>query len=133
MFFPELDNLLNSVANRSLGNFAKDFISQNPAVNTKERENSITIELAAPGLAKSDFQIALEKNVLKISVKKEQLETSEDVKALRKEFSYFNFERTFNLTDTIDTENISATYDLGILKVTLNKKPEASPKTIAII
>lgn len=133
MFFPELDNLLNSVANRTLGNYGKDFISQHPAVNIKERENSITIELAAPGLAKTDFQIALEKNILKISVQKEHTETNEEVKALRKEFSYFKFERTFNLPDTIDTENISATYDLGILKVTLNKKPEAAPKSIAII
>jgi len=52
----------------------------------------------------------------------------------RKEFEYHTFQRSFNLnTDIVDHEQIKATYEAGILSVTLPKKEEAKPKPVRTI
>jgi HSP20 family protein len=130
-FFTELDNLLNSVANQTLGQVAKEFTSVHPAVNIKESEKDFSIQLAVPGLNKEDFSIVVEKNTLKVSAKKE-VAVKEGEKIWRKEFSFQQFERQFNLPDTVSVEKIGATYEQGILTISLEKKPEVAPKNISI-
>ncbi len=93
-----------------------------PAVNIKTNENEFEIEVAAPGLNKEDFNIEVEENVLKLSVKKSTENAEEKENYTRKEFSYFNFQRNFALPkNVIDTENVQANYADGILKLTLPK------------
>jgi HSP20 family protein len=131
-FFTELDNLLSSVANQTLGQVAKEFTSAaTPAVNIKESTSEFLIQLAAPGLNKEDFSIMVEKNTLKVSAKKE-VAVKEGEKIWRKEFSFQQFERQFNLPDTVSVEKIGATYEQGILTISLEKKPEVAPKNISI-
>jgi HSP20 family protein len=48
------------------------------------------------------------------------------------ERQYGSFTRTFTLPQTVDTENVSATYDKGVLNITLPKKAEAKPKQIKV-
>lgn len=99
-----------------------------PAVNVKETDTAFMLEVAVPGMKKDDFNIELDGNTLTISSesKIEKEETSEDEKYTRKEFSYSSFRRAFTLPeDELDTENISAGYEDGILKVTLPKLEEA--------
>ena len=40
--------------------------------------------------------------------------------------------RAFTLPSTVDTENVKASYNAGILKLELNKKAEAQPKQIKV-
>lgn len=96
-----------------------------PAVNISESENHFSIELAAPGLKKEDFKIAIDKDVLTISSEKKTETSGENIKTNRKEFSYTSFSRSFNLPDLIDHVNIEASYKDGILKVDIAKKEEA--------
>ncbi|MFI2742260.1 Hsp20/alpha crystallin family protein [Zhouia sp. PK063] len=101
-----------------------------PSVNIKESEDHFQIELAAPGLKKDDFNIAIDENVLTISSSKENKnEIKEDEgKYTRREFSYSEFKRAFNLPETIDEGKINASYENGVLVLTLPKKEEALPK-----
>ncbi len=105
-----------------------------PVVNILETPAGFRIDVAAPGLTKADFQIKVEKNVLTLSAQKEVAPAAEGVTYHRREFAYGTFERNFRLPDTIDTENIAATFANGILTVNLVKKAEAQPvvKTISI-
>jgi HSP20 family protein len=50
----------------------------------------------------------------------------------RVERQYGSFTRNFTLPTTVDSENVSATYDKGVLKITLPKKAEAKPKQIKV-
>ncbi len=102
-----------------------------PAVNIKETKENFQVELAAPGMKKDDFNVVLEKNLLKISSKKE--EKNEDGKFTRKEFSYQSFLRTFTLPNTVDSESIEASYQDGILKLMIPKKEEAKEKPVRTI
>ncbi len=99
--------------------------SKVPAANVKENDNEYTIDLAAPGMKRDDFQIDIENGILTIgSEKKEETEeTSEHY--TRKEFSYTSFSRAFRLPESIDDEKINAKYDNGVLKIHLPKKEEA--------
>lgn len=102
-------------------------VSRVPAVNIAETENDYCIELAVPGMNKSDFKINLDKNVLSVAAetKSENAESREDKKYNRREYSYNSFVRTFTLPDSADYARISAEYVDGILKVSVAKKEEA--------
>lgn len=98
-----------------------------PAVNVIETSEGFLLELAAPGLDKSDFQISVDKNVLNIEVNKEfKKEEGEIYK--RRDFGFHSFKRVFRLPETIDTNGIVGAYTNGILSVTLPKKEEAKEK-----
>ena len=132
---PVFDNLFNELAN---GNFSKSksngLTKNRPAVNVIESSDNFKIEVAAPGLTKKDININVEKDILTISAERE-INQKEEEKYSRREFSYDNFKRTFQLPDTVDAANIKATFKNGILEVTLTKKEEAKelpPRAIEI-
>jgi HSP20 family protein len=66
-----------------------------PAVNVREKEKEFEIELAAPGLKKSDFKITVENGILTILVEKENEKEVKEENFTRREFSYENFTRSF--------------------------------------
>lgn len=99
-----------------------------PAVNILESDALFRIEVAAPGIAREDFNINLEDEVLTISSEHKEEKEENDRRYLRREFSYNAFKRSFKLTETIDAENIRAKFDSGILTIELPKKEEALPK-----
>lgn len=82
----------------------------------KEGENTYIIELAVAGFSKSEISIILDKNILEIRGKK--IEQNSGPQVLYKGISAKSFTRTFTVADTIEV--VSATYDNGILKITLN-------------
>lgn len=106
----------------------KTHSSNTPAVNVKEGDASFTVEVAAPGFEKGDFNIELNDNLLKISSEKEFKTEDENEKFTRKEFSYSHFERSFFLPDNVNEEEISAKYEAGILNIEIPKKKEAIKK-----
>ncbi|GAA4815874.1 Hsp20/alpha crystallin family protein [Litoribaculum gwangyangense] len=106
-----------------------------PKVNIKEVADAFIVEMAVPGLKKSDFNINLENNILSISAElKEENENVND-NYTRREFGYSSFKRTFTLPETVNDSKINAKYTDGILHVHLPKKEEAKqkpPRTISI-
>ena len=99
-----------------------------PSVNVAETDLGFRIELAAPGLEKSDFKLSLDKDVLTIKVEKTASEEEVAETFVRREFNYTKFERSFQLPKTIDHDKIDAKYDAGVLHVSLPKREEAQPK-----
>ncbi|MCR9101459.1 MAG: Hsp20/alpha crystallin family protein [bacterium] len=98
-----------------------------PAVNVLEQEDNFVLQVAAPGLQKSDFEIELDKGLLTIKVER-NWNAGEGETVKRQEFGNYRFQRSFRLGKLIDTENVEATYEQGILEVNLPKKEEAKPK-----
>ena len=104
-----------------------------PAVNILEQEDGFQIEMAAPGLIKEKFQINLNQNNLVISYNHEEKVEEHSGKYTRKEFRLNSFKRSFVLPQTIDNEQISASYADGVLKLWLPKKEEAKPRPERVI
>ncbi|MCB0569883.1 MAG: Hsp20/alpha crystallin family protein [Phaeodactylibacter sp.] len=101
--------------------------SSRPAVNVLETAEHFRLELAAPGLVKSDFQITVEKNVLTIEVHKE-IKSVEGETYRRRGFLFNDFKRSFLLPETVNTAGIAAEYAQGVLAIALPKKEEAKEK-----
>lgn len=136
-FFPAkaLTGIINDVFTRNFYDVEGiDFANTMPSVNISESNDKFSIDLAAPGLQKGDFNLVVDNDQLIVSASKENnKEQSEEGKWTRKEFNFTSFKRSFHLSDVIDTENIHAEYIDGILKVTLPKKEEAKVKPSKVI
>ncbi|RYF26209.1 MAG: Hsp20/alpha crystallin family protein [Flavobacteriales bacterium] len=100
-----------------------------PAVNICETSDRFRVELAAPGLAKEDFKVNLERKILSVSVQKENSNEEEDKNFSRKEFSYSSFTRSFTLPDSADENAINANYKDGVLRLEIPKREEAKSVT----
>jgi len=96
-----------------------------PPANIYETNNSFELELNVPGRNKEDFKLNVEDGILKITYQKAEENKSQDSKAIRSEFNFTSFNRSFNLDDKIDVNNIKAVYENGLLKLHLPKKQEA--------
>jgi len=99
-----------------------------PAVNVSEDEKGYTIEVAVPGIAKDDFNLEIENDVLTISTEQKENKEEQKQNFLRREFSYQSFKRSFQLPETIDQEQIKASCDAGILTLSLPKMEEEIQK-----
>jgi len=131
-FFNQLFNdVLNININDIMGS---DFAHTSPAVNIFEETDGYSMEIAAPGIAKEDFSINIEKNVITISSEKKEEETERKVK--RREFNFGKFKRQFTLPETVDTQAITAKHENGVLILSLPKKEEAkddAPRKVNIL
>lgn len=109
-----------------------DFLSNNdmnrtrataPAINVLESEHSYTVELAAPGLTKDDFDVNINADGdLTVRMEKHLKEEETQGRYLRREFAYSKYEQTLILPDDVDKEKIAARVADGILTVELPKK-----------
>lgn len=129
--YPTWSNWIDSFFNNELPSvFNSNFNTGMtlPKVNIKETGDAYVVEMAVPGLKKSDFQIDLDNHVLSISTEmKEENEQKED-NYTRREFGYSSFKRTFTLPDSVDDSKIDAKYEDGILNIHLPKREEAKQK-----
>jgi HSP20 family protein len=138
--------LSNGSVARQFDNFFNDFfnlpsvwsnpsdIGSIPAANVTETPNAYLLELSVPGRNKEDFKINVEKGLLTVSFEKKEENTVEGTNSIRREFSVKSFKRSFSLDEKVDTANIQAKYENGILKIELPKKEhlKEEPKLISI-
>ena len=111
-----------------------------PAINVMEDENGYSLELAAPGMTKEDFQVHVDENdnlVIRMEKKVENKdENKRNGRYLRREFSYSKFQQVMSLPDNVDKEKISDQVENGVLTVELPKiqesEKQASVKHIEI-
>ena len=98
-----------------------------PAVNVAENDDFFTLEVAAPGKSKEDFNLELDNGVITISSeeRKEDEQKDKTGRFTRREFSYSSFKRAFTLPETVDEEKISAEYKDGVLMINLPKREDA--------
>ena len=102
-----------------------------PAINVKESDNAYTVELAAPGMKKEDFNVHINDEgnlIIKMEQKQEHKEEDKSVRYLRREFNYSKFEQTLILPDDVKKDAISAKVEHGVLTVELPKVVEEKVK-----
>jgi HSP20 family protein len=92
-----------------------------PAVNVSETKEAYHLEVAAPGMKKSDFKIEVKDGALVISAETKSEKEEKGDNYTRKEFSFNSFSRSFWLPENVKQENIKATYTDGILKLAVPK------------
>jgi HSP20 family protein len=109
----------------SSGNFV-------PAVDIYSDEQNLVLKLEVPGVNEEDLNVSVENNTLTIQEERKFEKEEKEENFHRIERRYGSFSRTFKLPSTIDAEKVEASYEKGILKITLGKKAEAKPRQIKV-
>lgn len=99
-----------------------------PSVDIFENAERMTVRLEAPGLRKEDFDLSLQDDSLTISGERRSGTESEKGENVRRE----RFSRVVTLPSAVNADAVSATYEDGVLTVTLPKAEEAKPRRIEV-
>jgi len=135
--FREL-NVLQDRMNRLFQDFAprgeQELTAGNfvPAVDIYEDEQSITVKAELPGVDPKDVDVRVENNTLTIKGERKFEKEEKEENFHRIERRYGTFVRSFTLPNTVDTDNVKADYENGLLKIQLAKRAEAKPKQIKV-
>jgi HSP20 family protein len=134
--FATLQDRINRVFRDSYSGPAQDDAlttsSFAPAVDVYEDEHKVTLKIEVPGIDEKDIDVRVENSTLTVHGERKIEKEEKEENYRRVERQYGSFTRSFTLPQTVDTENVSATYDKGVLKITLPKKAEAKPKQIKV-
>ena len=103
-----------------------------PAVDIYEDEHNITLKVEVPGIEEKDIDVRLENQTLTIRGERKFEKEEKEENYRRVERQYGSFSRSFTLPNIVDTENVHASYDKGVLEIRLAKKAEAKPKQIKV-
>ena len=103
-----------------------------PAVDIYEDAKKVVLKLEVPGMEEKDLDVRVENNTLTVKGERKFEKDEKEENFHRIERRYGSFYRAFTLPTTVDTENVQASYNAGVLKVELNKKAEAQPKQIKV-
>jgi HSP20 family protein len=103
-----------------------------PAVDIYEDDKKVVLKLEVPGIEEKDLDVSVENHMLTVKGERklEQEEKEENFHRIERRFG--SFFRAFTLPSTVDTESVAASYNAGVLKLELKKKPEAQPKQIKV-
>lgn len=103
-----------------------------PSVDIFETDNELVLKADIPGVDQKDIDIRLENGTLSLKGER-KFEREEKNKGFhRLERSYGSFVRYFTVPETVDSENVKADFQNGVLTVTLPKKEIAKPKAIKV-
>ena len=103
-----------------------------PAVDIYEDAQKVVLKLEVPGIEEKDLDIRVENQTLTVKGERKFEAEEKEQNFHRIERRYGSFFRAFTLPTSVDTENVKAGYQAGVLKLELTKKAEAQPKQIKI-
>ena len=117
------DDMLGSMFPTIANDFGDDFFTKGsyPKVNVVNYDSSIEIDAAIPGLTKDDVNVEITDGVLTIQGTSAQRENVDDAQYLKREIKRSSFRRSFTLGDNLDSSNVTARFDNGILTLSIPK------------
>jgi HSP20 family protein len=125
--FNDFANVTGELQNESLS--AGNFI---PPVDIYEDVNRLVLKLEVPGISQEDLQIDLENQTLTVKGERKFVNDEKEENFHRIERRYGSFVRSFTLPSTVEPESAQASYENGVLAITLSKKEAAKPKHVPI-
>ncbi len=121
------DDMVSSMFPSFSSDLGDDFFTKGsyPKVNVINRESSVEIEAAIPGMDKSDIDVSVTDGILTIQGERNQKEGVSDSQYVKREIKRSSFRRSFTLGDNLDHKSILAEFDNGILTLSISKlEPE---------
>ena len=103
-----------------------------PSLDVFQDDDAVTVKLELAGMKKEDFDISLQDDILTISGERKSERESSEGESFRSERVFGTFRRTVTLPAPVKSDAVKATYEEGVLTITLPKAEEAKPKKIAI-
>jgi len=132
--FTTLQDRMNRLFRNSFAEGQEDLSTSTfaPAVDVYEDEQNVTLKIEVPGIDEKDIDVRIENNTLTVHGERKFEKEEKEENYRRVERQYGSFTRSFTLPNTVNTENVTANYDKGVLNIKLAKKAEAKPKQIKV-
>jgi HSP20 family protein len=102
-----------------------------PVTDIYENEQALTVVMEMPGVAKSNVEINVENDVLKVEGRID-FSKYETMHPIYTEYNVGHYRRSFSLSNRIDQDKIAAEMADGVMTLTLPKIEEAKPRKIAV-
>jgi HSP20 family protein len=102
------------------------------ALDMFQTEDSVVVRTSVPGVKPDDIDITISGNTLSISGETKEEEEVKEENYIRRERRYGSFARSIALPEGTDLDNTEASFEDGILTLTIPKAPEAKPKVIKV-
>ncbi len=122
-FRREMDDLFRRTFGLTRGEAEKGVFS--PVVNAYAKGDRYCIEAEIPGVEKKDLDVTVEGNQLMIRGERRMSRETKEDEYLIKESEFGTFLRRVTLPEGVNTENVHASYDNGVLKITLPMEKKA--------
>lgn len=122
-------DIMDEFFNDALSSRRDNFV---PSIDISETDDQFQISAQLPGMEKDDININLENGRLSISGERSFEKEEQGKKYHRVETKFGSFERSFQLPDNVDEDSISATYENGLLDISIDKSEEEVKKQIEI-
>lgn len=103
-----------------------------PSTDLTETDDAFELRMDVPGMSTEDIKINLQNNTLTVSGERAREQTRDDEDRVRVERVFGSFHRTFTLPDAVDPEDIEATYDDGVLTISVPKTEASTRRQIEI-
>ena len=120
--FDIVNAIINSVEEQTSEPENENVVDFIPKINTRETEETYSIEVELPGVLKKNVNIQVDADILTISGERTIKENIKEEEYRKVESNYGKFSRAFTLPKRVDTSKIEATFELGILEVSIPKK-----------
>jgi len=103
-----------------------------PAANLVETDDAYQVSLEIPGFDRDDLEVTVDQGVLTLSGRRTADHEQEGRTYHLRERATGQFSRAFSLPNSVIAEDVSASYDRGVLRVHLPKQPEAKTRKIEV-
>jgi HSP20 family protein len=103
-----------------------------PAVDIYETSDSLVVEAELPGIDPKDIEVTVDDGVLTVKGERKHEKEVEDENYYRVERAYGVFTRSVRLPADTEADNVKASYDSGVLKVTVPKVEPKAPKPVPV-
>lgn len=123
---------MNRLFNRTVGEGVSSGSAWTPAVDIFDTDQAIVLRAELPGLTPEDIDIEIDDNVLTLKGERRFEETVQEGRYYRLERAYGHFQRNITLPQGVKADEISASFDNGVLSVRVPKADEVRPRKIAV-
>ena len=128
----EVDDLFDQFFGRTGGGDGSPSAVWSPSTDLVETDDDFRLRLDVPGMTKDDISINLQDRTLTVSGERTSERTEDSEEYVRVERAFGTFHRSFTLPDAVDADHIEATYDDGVLTITVPKTEESTRRQIEI-
>jgi HSP20 family protein len=112
--------------------FLAEEMGWSPSVEVEETDGAVEVTVELPGVGRDDIEMGLENNVLTIRGEKKKERREGEKESYILERYYGSFQRSFSLPVLVDEDRVQAEFNDGVLRVHLEKAPEAKGRRIEI-
>ena len=126
------DDLFNELYSLPTSFLSKSGVDLSPRIDISETDAAYKIEAELPGINQKEIDVKIDNNILTIKGKKEDIKEEKEKNYHLWERYYGAFQRSISLPNNIEPEKIKASFENGVLNISVPKNDKRTPKKIEI-